>query len=231
GLTGAGVVNFTGTTDLDVSYRGFDIGGPVVGTINIANVAGSTLTIDGGEGGIVTSGLQDGIINVGGNGGLASIGATTSTSGSAISLSGGNDLINATLNYKGSIKVDAGSVLGAGSDWTHLNLSGSVTSTTSSMAFGFFGANGVYDISSTIAHTGGIGIAFNGTSQGTATFSGTSKTFSTGATDAIVRSAGIGTLAFTNGGLGITTGFGYGINASTTGAGRFSVSGANNTIT
>ncbi|WP_292189630.1 hypothetical protein [Mesorhizobium sp.] len=231
GLTGAGVVNFTGTTDLDVSYRGFDIGGPVVGTINIANVAGSTLTIDGGEGGIVTSGLQDGIINVGGNGGLASIGATTSTSGSAISLSGGNDLINATLNYKGSIKVASGSVLGAGSDWTHLNLSGSVTSTTSSMAFGFFGANGVYDISSTIAHTGGIGIAFNGTSQGTATFSGTSKTFSTGATDAIVRSAGIGTLAFTNGGLGITTGSGYGINASTTGAGRFSVSGANNTIT
>ncbi|RWC25492.1 MAG: S-layer family protein [Mesorhizobium sp.] len=231
GLTGAGVVNFTGTTDLDVSYRGFDIGGPVVGTINIANVAGSTLTIDGGEGGIVTNGLQGGIINVGGNGGLASIGATTSTSGSAISLSGGNDLINATLNYKGSIKVDAGSVLGAGSDWTHLDLSGSVTSTTSSMAFGFFGANGVYDISSTIAHTGGIGVAFNGTSQGTATFSGTSKTFSTGATDAIVRSAGIGTLAFTNGGLGITTGFGYGINASTTGAGRFSVSGPNNTIT
>ncbi|MER9336273.1 hypothetical protein NKJ06_20140 [Mesorhizobium sp. M0293] len=230
GLTGAGVVNFTGTTDLDVSYRGFDISGQL-GTINIANVAGSTLTIDGGQFGIALN-TEGGTINVGGNGGIASIGATTSTTAAAISTSGGNSLAFATLTYNGSINVDTGSVLSAGGgDWTHANLSGSVTSTTASMAFGFFGADGVYDISSTIAHTGGIGIAFNGTSEGTATFSGTSKTFNTGANDAIVRSAGIGTLAFTNGGLGITTGFGYGINASTTGAGRFSVSGLNNTIT
>ncbi|MFC3326535.1 beta strand repeat-containing protein [Mesorhizobium cantuariense] len=248
GMIGAGVVNFTGTTDLDVSYRGFDISGPEVGTINIANVAGSTLTIDGGSVGIATNGLESGTINVGGNGGLASIGATTSTTGSAITLNGGDDLVNATLNYNGSIKVDTGSVLqaGGGGDWTELNMSGSVVSTTAAAApgtaaFTFSGnANGVYNISSTIDHTGtGIGVLFDGSSEGTATFSGTSKTFNTsgGTNGAIVKAPsiglgeGTGTLAFTNGGLVITTSSGAGFTASTSGAGTVSVSGAGNTIT
>ncbi|WP_181171498.1 hypothetical protein [Mesorhizobium sp. B2-5-9] len=246
GLTGTGAVNFTGDIDLDVSFRGFDIGGPQVGTINIANVAGSTLTIDGGEGGIVTTGLQSGIINVGGNGGVASIGATTSTTGSAIAVSGGNDLVHATLNYNGSIKVDTGSVVQAVTDWSELNLSGSVVSTTDAAAAGtaaftFTGnANGAYNISSTINHTGkGIGVLFDGSSEGTATFSGTSKIFNTssGANGAIVKAPsigpgeGTGTLAFTGGNLKITTSSGAGFTASTTGPGTVSVSGTGNTIT
>ncbi|ESW93664.1 hypothetical protein X770_03990 [Mesorhizobium sp. LSJC269B00] len=245
-LLGAGAVNFTGTTDLDVSYRGFDIGGPQVGTINIANVAGSTLTIDGGEAGIVTNGLQAGIINVGGNGGVASIGATTSTTGAAIAVSGGNDLIHATLNYNGSIKVDTGMVVQAVADWSELNMSGSVVSTTAATgigtaAFVFTGnANGVYNISSTIDHTGtGIGVRFDGSSNGTATFSGASKIFNTssGTNDAIVKlpsispTQGMGTLNFTNGGLVITTSSGAGFTASTFGAGTVSVSGTGNSIT
>ncbi|WP_167514702.1 hypothetical protein [Mesorhizobium intechi] len=228
GITGTGVVNFTGTTNIDVAGNGIQFGGQI-GTVNIANVAGSSLTVDGGTTGIAFDGVFGGSANIGGNSGTASIGATTSTTTVAIDV-GGNT--GGTLNYNGSVKVGTGGVVSAGgADLATLNLSGSIASTTSSTAFAFFGANGVYNISSTIAHTGGTGVAFNGTSQGTATFSGTSKTFSTGANDAIVRSAGTGTLAFTNGGLGITTGFGYGINASTTGAGRFSVAGLNNTIT
>ncbi|WP_217571371.1 hypothetical protein [Mesorhizobium sp. GbtcB19] len=248
GLTGSGVVNFTGTTDLDVSNIGFDISGQV-GTINIANVAGSTLTIDGGSVGIDFDVLQTGIVNVGNNGGTASIGATTSTSGSAIALSGGNDLVHATLNYNGSIKVDTGSVLQAGGgDWTALNMSGEVVSTSAATGIGTavftFGgkANGVYNISSTINHTGdGIGVLFDGSSNGTATFSGTSKIFNTssGTNDAVVKAPNIGgpdpqtagTLAFTNGGLVITTSSGAGFTASTTGPGTVSVSGAGNTIT
>ncbi|WP_225248149.1 hypothetical protein [Mesorhizobium sp. J8] len=246
GLSGTGAVNFTGTTDLDVSYRGFDISGPQVGTINIANVAGSTLTIDGGSVGIATNGLQGGTINVGGNGGSASIGATTSTTGSAISLNGGNNLVHATLNYNGSIKVDTGSVLQAGGgDWTALNMSGSVVSTTAAApgtaAFTFSGnANGVYNISSTIDHTGtGVGVLFDGSSEGTATFSSTSKIFDTssGSNGAIVKAPsigpgeGTGTLNFTNGGLVVTTSSGAGFTASTLGAGTVSVSGAGNIIT
>lgn len=245
-LFGAGVVNFTGTTDLDTSNEGFEISGQV-GTINIANVAGSTLTIDGSQVGIAAAVLQTGTVNVGGNGGVASIGATTSTTGSAIALSGGNDLINATLNYNGSIKVDTGSVLQAGGgDWTHLNMSGSVVSTTAisgpgAAAFIFSGnANGLYNISSTIDHTGtAVGVLFDGSSEGTVTFSGTSKIFNTsgGTNDAIVKAPsigvgeGTGTLAFTNGGLVITTSSGAGFTASTFGAGTISVSGAGNTIT
>ncbi|OBQ63353.1 hypothetical protein [Mesorhizobium erdmanii] len=246
GLSGAGVVNFTGTTDLDVSNNGFQISGQV-GTINIANVAGSTLTIDGGQVGITQFDLQTGTVNVGGNGGIASIGATTSTIGSAIALSGGNDLVHATLNYNGSIKVDTGSVLQAGGgDWTHLNLSGSVVSTTAisglgAAAFIFSGnAEGVYNISSTIDHTGtAVGVLFDGSSEGTVAFSGTSKIFNTssGANDAIVKAPsigptqGTGTLNFTGGNLEITTASGTGFKASTFGAGSVSVSGTGNTIT
>ncbi|WP_206535346.1 hypothetical protein [Mesorhizobium sp. M7A.F.Ca.US.011.01.1.1] len=240
GLFGAGVVNFAGTTDLDVSNNGFEISGQV-GTINIANTLGSTLTIDGGQVGIAQIGLQTGTVNVGGNGGIANIGATTSTSGSAITLSGGNDLINATLNYNGSIKVSAGNVLNAGGDWTELNMSGSVVSTTTvtPAAFLFSGhANGVYNISSTIDHKGGTGVLFNGSSDGTVTFSGTSKIFDTGANDAIVKAPAYvpdpqtkGTLNFTNGGLVIKTTSGAGFTASTFGSGTVSVTGAGNTIT
>ncbi|RUY16646.1 hypothetical protein EN991_10630, partial [Mesorhizobium sp. M7A.F.Ca.US.005.03.2.1] len=246
GLSGAGVVNFTGKTDLDVSYRGFDIGGPLVGTINIANVAGSTLNIDDAEIGIALT-TSSGTVNVGGNGGSASIGATTSTTGSAITLAGGNDLVHATLNYTGSINVSAGSVLQVGGgDWSELNMSGSVVSTSAvalpgTAVFTFSGnAEGVYNISSTINHTGSaVGVLFDGSSEGTATFSGTSKIFDTssGANGAIVKlpsigpTQGTGTLAFTNGGLVITTSSGAGFTASTFAAGTVSVSGAGNTIT
>ncbi|MER8982634.1 inverse autotransporter beta domain-containing protein [Mesorhizobium sp. M0870] len=233
-LSGTGEVNFTGTIDLDVQYAGFDIGGPEVGTVNIANVAGSTLTIDGGQFGIIQS-SQGGTVNVGVNG-SASI---TNTTLSAISLGGGNDLAFTTLTYKGSITVGAGSVISASGDATRLNMSGSVVSTTSSTAFDFFGhAEGIYDISSTIDHSGGEGVAIGGSANGTVTFSGTSKIFNTGANDAIVKAPSYvmdpqtkGTLNFTNGGLVITTSSGAGFTASTFGPGTISVTGDGNTIT
>ncbi|WP_206638050.1 inverse autotransporter beta domain-containing protein [Mesorhizobium sp. M7A.F.Ca.US.010.02.1.1] len=233
-LSGTGEVNFTGTIDLDVQYAGFDIGGPEVGTVNIANVAGSTLTIDGGQFGIIQS-SQGGTVNVGVNG-SASI---TNTTVSAISLGGGNDLAFTTLTYKGSITVGAGSVISASGDATRLNMSGSVVSTTSSTAFDFFGhAEGIYDISSTIDHSGGEGVAIGGSANGTVTFSSTSKIFNTGANDAIVKAPSYvmdpqtkGTLNFTNGGLVITTSSGAGFTASTFGPGTISVTGDGNTIT
>ncbi|RUZ50863.1 hypothetical protein EN947_40245, partial [Mesorhizobium sp. M7A.F.Ca.US.003.02.2.1] len=121
---------------------------------------------------------SSGTVNVGGNGGSASIGATTSTTGSAITLAGGNDLVHATLNYTGSINVSAGSVLQVGGgDWSELNMSGSVVSTSAvalpgTAVFTFSGnAEGVYNISSTINHTGSaVGVLFDGSSEGTATF-------------------------------------------------------------
>lgn len=233
-LSGTGVVNFTGTIDLDVSYAGFNIGGPQVGTVNIANVAGSTLTIDGGQYGIIQT-SQGGTVNVGVNG-SASI---TNTTLAAFSLGGGNDLAFTTLTYKGSVTIGAGSVISASGDGTRLNMSGSVNSTTSSTAFDFFGhADGIYNISSSIDHSGGKGVSIGGSANGTVTFSGTSKKFNTGANDAIVKAPAYvpdpqtkGTLNFTNGGLVITTTSGAGFTASTFGPGTISVTGDGNTIT
>ncbi len=125
-------------------------------------------------------------------------------------------------------------------------MSGSVVSTSAvalpgTAVFTFSdNAEGVYNISSTINHTGSaVGVLFDGSSEGTATFSGTSKIFNTsgGTNDAIVKAPsigptqGTGTLAFTNGGLVITTLSGAGFTASTFGAGTVSVGGAGNTIT
>ncbi|QKD00977.1 beta strand repeat-containing protein [Mesorhizobium loti] len=234
GLSGTGVVNFTGTIDLDTSYEGFEIVGPQITTVNIANVAGSTLTIDGSQIGI-TQTSQGGTVNVGVNG-SASI---TNTTVAALSLGGGNDLAFTTLTYNGSITIGAGSVISASGDGTRLNMSGSVVSTTSSTAFDFFGhADGIYDISSTIDHSGGTGVSIGGSANGTVTFSGTSKIFNTGANDAIVKAPAYvpdpqtkGTLNFTNGGLVITTTSGAGFTASTFGPGTVSVTGDGNTIT
>ncbi|WP_181763378.1 right-handed parallel beta-helix repeat-containing protein [Mesorhizobium sp. B2-4-15] len=240
-LSGAGAVNFTGTIDLDVSETGFDIGGQL-GTINIANVAGSTLTIDGGKWGVALN-TQGGTIHVGGNGGSASIGATTSTLNSALALSGGNNLAFGTLDYNGSIKVGTGAAVATGAgDWTHLTLTGSVSSTTSSNAFDFWTADGSYTISSTIDHHGsGQGVYVNGFSDGAITFDGTSKVFDTssGGNNAVtkdpsgdtVNHQGVGTLDFTNGGLKITTASGTGFSASTFEGGTVSVIGSGNTIT
>ncbi|UVK42629.1 hypothetical protein BPNPMPFG_004327 [Mesorhizobium sp. AR07] len=227
-------VNFTGTTNIDVTGIGLNFSGQL-GTVNIANVAGSSLTIDGGSTGISFNGVMGGSVNIGGNTGSASIGATTSTIDRAIALDGNT---GGTLNYNGSINVSggsafAGSVVGVTfSDLATLNLGGSVTSTTTSTAFDFAGADGTYTISSTIAHSGGAGVAVDGFSDGTITFSGTSKTFSTFANNGVFKAAGIGTgtLSFTGGGLGITTTSGAGFTASTFGAGTVSITGLNNTI-
>ncbi|WP_246675438.1 right-handed parallel beta-helix repeat-containing protein [Mesorhizobium sp. B2-3-4] len=233
-LSGAGKVNFTGTIDLDVSYAGFDIGGPEVGTVNIANVAGSTLTIDGGQYGIIQT-SQGGTVNVG----VAGSASITNTTVAALSLGGGNDLAFTTLNYNGSVTIAAGAVLSASGDGTRLNMSGSINSTTASTAFNFVGhADGIYNISSSIDHSGGTGVSIGGSANGTVTFSGTSKKFNTGANDAVVKAPAYvpdpqtkGTLNFTNGGLVITTTGGTGFTASTFGPGTVSVTGDGNTIT
>lgn len=230
GLSGPGKVNLTGTIDLDLTDPfsiGFDFGG-TIGTVNIANVAGSTLTIDGAWLGVQFSGAQGGTANIGGNGGAATITAAQAT-GSAIALNS-NTIGGPVLNYTGALNVSAGNVLSTGgADLAVLNLAGTVTSTTSATAFNFAVASGIYNILSSISHSGGTGVNVGpgALATGTITFSGASKTFNTGASTA-VSMAGVGTLSFTNGGLGITTSSGTGLSAI---AGTVNVSGATgNTI-
>lgn len=215
GLTGPGKVNLTGTIDLDLTDPnsiGFDFGGQI-GTVNIANATGSTLTIDGAWLGIQFSGAQGGTANIGGNGGSATITAAQAT-GSAIALNG-NTIGGPVLNYTGALNVSAGNVVStAGADLAVLNLAGTVTSTTNDTAFNFAVASGTYNILSLITHAGGTGVNVGpgALATGTITFSSASKTFSTGTNNA-VSMAGLGTLSFTNGGLGITTSSGIGLGA------------------
>ncbi|WP_395382457.1 hypothetical protein ACHMW4_18970 [Mesorhizobium sp. UC22_110] len=197
GLTGPGKVNLTGTIDLDLTDPnsiGFDFGGQI-GTVNIANATGSTLTIDGAWLGIQFSGAQGGTANIGGNGGSATITAAQAT-GSAIALNG-NTIGGPVLNYTGALNVSAGNVVStAGADLAVLNLAGTVTSTTNDTAFNFAVASGTYNILSLITHAGGTGVNVGpgALATGTITFSSASKTFSTGTNNA-VSMAGLGTLS------------------------------------
>ena len=222
-LSGTGGVNFTGTLDLDTTGVGFQLNG-AVGTVNIANVAGSTLTIDGASTGISLNGMTGGTANVGNGGGSASIGANTSSTAAAIGITGSS---GGTLNYGGTINASAGSVLSVSSSSVLATLSGAITSTTAGTAFSFSGAGGIYTISGAVSHNGGAGVSINAASNGNVSFLNASKTFSTGANTAISM-AGTGTLSLLGGGLGITTTSGTGFSAT---AGTVSVLGSGNTIT
>ena len=218
-LTGTGGVNLTGTIDIDSGF-GFTFAGSL-GTINIANTAGSSLTIDGGQSAIRSVGVTGGIVNVASAAGSAAINGST---GSAIDLSGDT---GGTLNYGGTINTTQGSVLNVANSVADVTLSGAMTSTSAGTAFRFGNADGTYTISGNVSHTGGAGVAINAASAGGILFSGASKTFSTGANTAITTT-GTGSLSFTGGGLGITTTTGTGFTA--TGGGTVLVHGANNTI-
>ncbi|WHU04196.1 right-handed parallel beta-helix repeat-containing protein [Sphingomonas sp. NIBR02145] len=224
-LSGTGGVNFTGTLDLDTTGVGFDLNG-AVGTVNIANVAGSTLTIDGASNGIRLNGMTSGTVNVAtsASGGTASIGASTSSTVAAIGITGSS---GGTLNYGGTINAGAGSVLSVFSSSMLATLSGAITSTTAGAAFSFSGAGGIYTISGAVSHNGGAGVNINATSTGNVSFLNASKTFSTGANTAFSM-VGTGTLSLLGGGLGITTTSGTGFSAT---AGTVSVLGSGNTIT
>ncbi|RSU75665.1 S-layer family protein [Sphingomonas koreensis] len=219
-LTGAGGVNLTGTLDID-SGVGFSFSG-ALGTINIANSAGSSLTIDGAQQAIRFLNVTGGTVNVASSAGSAAINGSVN---SAIDLSGDT---GGTLNYGGTINAAQGSVLNAANSLANVTLSGAITSTTAGTVFNFANADGNYTISGNVGHTGGAGVAIDAASAGGITFSGASKTFSTG-NNAAITTAGTGTLSFSGGGLGITTITGTGFAAS--GGGTVQVDGAGNTIT
>jgi hypothetical protein len=220
-IVGTGGINLTGTLDLDTTGTGFEfING--VGTVNIANIAGSALTIDGASRGVFLNGMTSGTVNIASAAGSASIGATTSSSTAAIAATGSAG----TLNYGGTIGATAGSALSVSNSTANITLAGAITSTSGGTAFNFVNADGTYTISGNVNHAGGAGVALDNATDGSITFSGASKSFNTGTAAAIT--AAQGTLAFTGGGLGIVTTTGMGLNIS--GGTTLSVTGAGNTI-
>ncbi|NYT40306.1 S-layer family protein [Sphingomonas sp. R-74633] len=224
GITGTGGINLTGTIDLDNSGIGLQFTNGV-GTVNIANTAGSALTIDGASRAIYLSGMTGGTVNIASAAGTAAIGATTSSNVAAVEVANSS---GGTLNYGGTIRATAGSVLSVTNSSNAVTVAGTITSTTSGTAFNFNNADGTYLISGAVNHVGDRGVLVNNASSGTITFSGASKIFNTGAAVAAIDMGGTGLLAFTGGGLDIDTTSGVGFSGAT---GSITVSGAGNTIT
>ena len=132
-------------------------------------------------------------------------GALSGASGTAFLVSGGS----ANISYGGSVtKTTAGNVV---------NISSRIAGTTT--------------LSGNLSATGGVanGILVNANTGGTINFSGTTKTLTTGANNAVDLTTNTNTaINFTGGGLAITTTSGIGFNAA--GGGTLSVSGSGNTI-
>ncbi|MEP9360242.1 right-handed parallel beta-helix repeat-containing protein [Sphingomonas sp. KR3-1] len=219
-ISGSGGINLTGTIDID-GGAGLQFSGGL-GTINVANVAGSVLTIDGTSRAIRFTGVTSGTVNVASSAGTASIGATASSTSAAITATGGAG----TLNYGGTIAASSGSVLAVSNSTGGITLAGAITATSAATAFIFADADGSYTISGTVTQSNGAGVAIDAASSGAVTFSGASKKFSTGINTA-VSMGGTGTLSFTGGGLDIDTTSATGLSAT---AGALVVLGASNTI-
>jgi hypothetical protein len=188
----AGPLTVAGTTG--ASSRGLELAS------NSAPFTFTTVSVNGTGGeGIYLNG-NTGAVSV--NGGT--VGNTSSTTGDALFVSGGNAGITIAASLT---KTSAGRVANIGS-----HTAGSVTISG--------------NLSCTVSCTG-VNVPSN--SGGTIDFSAGTKTLTTGANAAVTVSSNTGaTVNFSNGGLAITTTSGAGFNA--TGGGTVTVTGNNNTI-
>ncbi len=198
---------------------GTDIAGSNFGILNVSEVAltgnGRALSLDTGT--VAGSGFTGVTVTASGSEGLRlnavagtlalGTGAIAGTAANvpAVHITGGMG----TLAYAGSIaKTNAGRLVeisGAGSGT--ITLGGNLSCTASC----------------------GSGVHVAGRTGGTITFSGTGKTFATGANPAVNLATNTGTtIHFTEGGMDIDTTTGNGFNA--TGGGTVTVQGAGNTI-
>jgi hypothetical protein len=207
--TGIGVNSTTGGT-LSISGSNNTINSTTGTAINFSTIvvgasgiAFNSVSSGGGTNNIsIQSAAGSGSITLG-------TGALSGASGASAFVSGGS----APISYAGSVsKTSTGQLISVGN-----RTAGNVT---------FSG-----DLSCTTSCGSALGaIRVASVTGGTVTFSGATKTLTTGATNAVILSSNTGgTMAFPNGGLAITT-TGTAVAFASTGGGALTVSGANNTI-
>ncbi|MGX8010565.1 beta strand repeat-containing protein [Mesorhizobium sp. ORM8.1] len=213
-LTYAGNINQANNAAL-VSVSGGHTGTLTLNTGTLSATNGTGLQFDNADGtynfnGTTTlNGGDAGIDIVNGSSGTFSFNANTSITnptGIGLNVNGGNG----NITYAGSISK------------TNTNNIVSIQNRT----------GGTTTLSGALSATGGLanGILVGANTGGSITFSGTSKTLSTGANTAVNLTTNTGaTIDFTNGGLVINTTSGTGFNA--TGGGTVTAQGTGNTIT
>jgi hypothetical protein len=212
-----GVTNVTGRTS---GSRGIDIdassGTLVFGNTTITNLASSdaaAIRYNASTGSVTfaqTNVDQNGVTN---------IGVIVSSSNGSFTSNGGT--IQGSAGGQVTVTQGTGTV----------SIASAITNTAGSSISVFTRGAGAGNItfSGNINDTGS-GMDVSGVTSGTVTFSGATKTFSTGAAIAVDLSGNTGgTIAFTNGGLAITTTSGTAFSA--TGGGTITVEGTGNTIT
>jgi putative Ig domain-containing protein len=210
-------------------------GFPLIGnTLTLAN----TVTVNGID---MSTAANSALVGVSTTSLSVTVRNLTTTTGTALNLSGathptgtvtvttvttngsGGGAVHVSLtNVDAAVALNGGSLAGAGANIKAIDINGGTGP--------FTYAGTISNTGSTGTNGGGISVA-NKTGTSTVTLSGSTKTLNTGANTAVNisgNSAGT-TVAFSGGGLGITTTLGTGFNA--TASGTVNVSGSNNTIT
>ena len=223
-----GLLNLDATTTLNATFDAMSTTSASANGIHLVNVGGSLGLVAGGT--VTMSGVTGTAVNVsGGAVNINLLNLTLSSIGSAgVVLTTHTGSFDANANFQTVAGNDVSVVNGSG----NVTISGTINNTANRAVNVDNHDSGNVTISANITGSGGTGINVVNNGGGTILFSGTTKTLSTGATDAVTLTNNAGaTINFTGGGLAITTtGAGVGFNA-TGGATAITVQGANNTIT
>jgi len=239
--TGAGTLTVTGTTAVDLrSASSIKIDNTVnatFGTTNVTNRGGIGIDINTHTGTLAfgttgvsgAGGVTAAISDVGSTGGSVTFDTTTisGSGGTGVSLS--NDAGSFTMNNGGTISGSTGDEIVISGGAGTVAIAAAATNVTNSRVANISGrTGGTLTLSGNLSDTG-LGILVQNSTGGTITFSGGTKTLTTGGNNAVSLLTNTGaTINFTNGGLVITTTSGIGFNA--TGGGTINVTGTGNTI-
>jgi Bacterial Ig domain/Cadherin domain/RTX calcium-binding nonapeptide repeat (4 copies)/Right handed beta helix region len=227
--------------------------GGTTGGVSLTNTTGNltfqtlNLTTTGGTG-FLLSGAAN--IDVDGAAFATTVSSTNGPAVDATGLTNGSDLVFDTITASGGAK---GVNLDGTGNWTFSAGAGSTIAGATTAAFDVNGGSGAVTYAGSIANgtgeavditarsgnttisgnitgTGGTGINVANNTAGTTILSGSAKTLTTGASQAVSLSSNAGhTIAFTGGGLDVDTTTGVGFGA--TGGGTVTVQGPSNSVT
>jgi len=201
--------------------------------VDMFNVSGGTVTFQNGT--LTANNVGQGILLNNADGAVTFIGTTT-LSGAArarigagstgpVTFGSGTTITNPTGTNIFGLDIENAS---GGNSSTNVTFAGSITSNSNRPVRITGMGSGNVSLTGNITSTG-QGILVNANSGGAITFSGTTKSFNTGANAAVSLETNPNTsIGFTNGGLAITTTTGAGFFAN--GGGTVSVGGSTNTV-
>lgn len=198
--TGVAIAGVNGSLNIGSGGAGLDIDGgtsgvsinQAAGTVNLGTGASGVFAVDGTSGaGVILTGA--GTVNIGTGGGSASIGATTTTTGTALAVTGGN----ASVSYNGTISNTSGTGIQVQNSAADVSVDGVTLVSSTTDAVTLSNNTGSFTLSnSTILNT--TGSAITGSNTSNLTFDSVTINDAATSGDAIALTNATGTVSLLN---------------------------------